>query len=235
MNILLVNGSPRAERSGTLRIAESFVGGISRVCECKVDTVALYKKNILPCTGCFSCWSRTPGECVIKDDMEDIRQSVLRSDVIIESFPLYFFGMPSVMKQFTDRMLPFTKAYGYEVSPVSAKSFHEFRYESLLKKRLVVISSCGYTETDKMYGSLISQLDLICGEGNYTHIFCPQGELLHVNELKRKLDEYFARVGVAGEMFAREGFLDNETINSLKTPLLTPKAFEMLARSHWVK
>ena len=47
MNILLVNGSPRAERSGTLRIAEAFIEGIGRVCECQVDTVALYKKNII--------------------------------------------------------------------------------------------------------------------------------------------------------------------------------------------
>lgn len=236
MKITVINGSPRANRSGTLNITRAFISGICDVVpDCVTEEFNLSEMDIKPCRGCFCCWSKTPGECIIHDDMKKIMTSVLSSDIVIESFPLYFFGMPSMLKQFTDRMLPCTLSYGYEVSPVSAKSFHEFRYKELCEKKLVLITSCGYTETDKMYGALLAQFDLICGEGNYTCVMCPQGELLHVEQMRRQLDRYFTLVREAGNDFARNGELDEETLNNLKKPLLSSKAFEMLARSHWIK
>lgn len=236
MKITVINGSPRADRSGTLNITKAFLTGIRDVVpDCTAEEFNLSKMNIKPCRGCFCCWSKTPGECVIHDDVRTVMTAVLSSDIVIESFPLYFFGMPSILKQLTDRMLPLTLAYGYEISPVSAKSFHEFRYKELCEKKLVLITSCGYTQTDKMYGALLSQFDLICGEGNYTCIMCPQGELLHVEQMKPRLDRYFGIVREAGMAFARDGRLDVELLEKLKAPLLSPKGFEMLARSHWVK
>lgn len=35
----------------------------------------------------------------------------MECDIFIESYPLYFFGMPGTMKLFTDRMMPFMCTY----------------------------------------------------------------------------------------------------------------------------
>ena len=109
MKLLILNGSPKSGRSNTMNITRAFIDGFPK--DTEVEQIDLYKKEIRPCLGCFSCWSKTPGECVIKDDMQKIYEKIKASDIIIESFPLYFFGMPSVMKCLTDRCLPFMLLY----------------------------------------------------------------------------------------------------------------------------
>ena len=175
MKVLVLNGSPKAERSNTLNITKAFLKGFPA--DTEVEQVNLYKKDIKPCLGCFSCWSRTPGQCVIKDDMQDIYEKIKAADIVIESFPLYFFGMPSQMKATTDRCLPFMLPYMGNLVEDKNASFHELRDESMHEKRLVVITTCGYVDEKPMYPALLKQLDLIAGEGHYTAILCPEGEL----------------------------------------------------------
>jgi multimeric flavodoxin WrbA len=33
------------------------------------EIVNLREKKVKNCIGCFTCWSKTPGECIHKDDM----------------------------------------------------------------------------------------------------------------------------------------------------------------------
>ena len=77
MKVLVLNGSPKAERSNTLNITKAFLKGFPA--DTEVEQINLYKKDIKPCLGCFSCWSRTPGQCVIKDDMQDIYEKRTRT------------------------------------------------------------------------------------------------------------------------------------------------------------
>ncbi|MEE0962901.1 MAG: flavodoxin family protein [Ruminococcus bromii] len=88
MKLLILNGSPKSGRSNTMNITRAFIDGFPKGTE--VEQIDLYKKEIKPCLGCFSCWSKTPGECIIKDDMQEIYEKIKASDIIIESFPLYF-------------------------------------------------------------------------------------------------------------------------------------------------
>ena len=50
-------------------------------------------KHIEYCTGCFSCM-RNGGTCVHEDDMREILEESLASDLLIWSFPLYCYGIP---------------------------------------------------------------------------------------------------------------------------------------------
>ena len=86
MKVLVLNGSPKGEKSNTLNITKAFLDGFSA--DTEVEYITVKKETIKPCMGCFSCWSRTPGECVIKDDMQKIYEKINSADIIIESFPL---------------------------------------------------------------------------------------------------------------------------------------------------
>ena len=141
MKVLVLNGSPKGEKSNTLNITKAFLDGFSA--DTEIEYITVKKETIKPCMGCFSCWSRTPGECVIKD----------------------FFGMPSQMKALTDRCLPYMLPYSGNVAEDKEASFHELRDETMHEKRLLVITTCGYVSAEPMYPSLIKQLDLICGHG----------------------------------------------------------------------
>ncbi|MCM1055265.1 MAG: flavodoxin family protein [Bacteroides sp.] len=230
MKILLINGSPRVEKSNTLNISRAFISGFS---DCETEEIALSKLSVAPCKGCFSCWGRTAGSCVIKDDMDMLRLKILLSDIIVESFPLYFFGMPSQMKAMTDRCLPMMLPYGGGVGANGGKPlFHELRDEEMEKKRLVVISSCGYAETEVMYPALIKQLDLICGEGRYTSIFCAQGELFFSGTAERQRKAYLELIRQAGREFCENGDISGELMKKINKPLLSQKGFETVTRNH---
>ena len=109
MKVLILNGSPKLERSNTLNITNAFVSGFPEGTEIK--RIDIYAKDIKPCRGCFACWASPDGTCAIKDDMAEILSAVKEADVIIESFPLYFYGMPSQLKAVTDRCLSLAEPY----------------------------------------------------------------------------------------------------------------------------
>ena len=72
MKILVINGSPRGEKSVTLKITRAFLEGMGESAEI-IDTMRV---NVKPCLGCFSCWWKTPGKCAQQDDMADILQDL---------------------------------------------------------------------------------------------------------------------------------------------------------------
>ena len=64
--------------------------GFAQTQSADTEIVDIYKLNIRECLGCFACWSKTPGKCAITDDMTDVLQKILRADVMVWSFPLYY-------------------------------------------------------------------------------------------------------------------------------------------------
>lgn len=234
MKLLLINASPRGEKSNTLNISRAFINGFPDYWE--KEEISLKDLEINHCLGCFSCWGKTAGQCVIRDDMDMLRLKFSLADVIVESFPLYFFGMPSKLKAMTDRCLPLMKAYGGSLDLTGSNLFHKLRDESMEKKKLVVISSCGYADAENMYPSLVKQYDLICGEGKYTKIFCPQGELFFSGMAQRQRTAYLKTVTEAGAEFFENGAVTEATYEKLKKPLLSPQGFETVTKGHkeWI-
>ena len=102
--------------------------------------------------------------------MAEIIAAIKESDVIIESFPLYFYGMPSQLKAVTDRCLALAEPYMGTRSD-DGQTFNKMRDPSIFEKKFVIISSCGYVELEPVYPALLAQYDLICGgRDRYTAI-----------------------------------------------------------------
>ena len=76
MNILLINGSPKGKGSNTYKLATAFINGLKSDCEkqCAIEEVHVNKLDLQPCLGCFACWNKTPGKCVINDDMKSVNE-----------------------------------------------------------------------------------------------------------------------------------------------------------------
>ena len=105
--ILVLNGSPRKERSGTLVLTKHFVEGIESTGAFETEFINIADLNITPCKGCFHCWKTyAKGECAIKnDDVPAIRAKIDEADFVVVSMPLYYFGMPGQVKILLDRLL----------------------------------------------------------------------------------------------------------------------------------
>ena len=235
MKILLLNGSLRGERSSSLKVAHAFIKGIKEALpDAEVTEVALKDKRIEHCMGCFCCWKNDRGKCVIHDDMDELRDLVMENDVIIESFPLYFFGQPSKMKAFVDRMISYVSEYrGVGGNEESGSFLHKMRYPELMQKKLVLVSACGYEKTEGCYGPIKQQYDIICGEGNYTLITAAQGGMLAEETLQAKVEKYLVRYTEAGKEFALNGKVSDETLEKLAVPMLGHNTFERIINLNW--
>lgn len=55
MKILVLNGSPKRERSDTMHITRAFLYGMNEAAPQEVHTIHVIDKHIESCTGCFSC------------------------------------------------------------------------------------------------------------------------------------------------------------------------------------
>ena len=204
MNILLINGSPKGRASNSLRLAEAFLEGyISVVPEAKIEQIDLKGKRVEPCRGCFCCWCKTPGRCIIDDDMPALLEKRIRADLVVWSFPLYFFNVPGPLKNFIDRQLPMALPFMAENTDGTGSGSHPMRYD-MEGQRHVLISTCGFYSAEKNYDSVCSMFDHFCGKGKYETIFCGQGELFRVKELSQRTDEYLSLCRKAGQEFAAD-------------------------------
>jgi len=91
-----------------------------------VSIFHLDKMNLHYCTGCWSCWWKTPGRCAIKDDAEDIFKSVIQSDFVVFASPLMAGFTSSALKKITDRLIVLVHPY---IELNNGECHHRKRYD----------------------------------------------------------------------------------------------------------
>ena len=228
VKILVINGSPRGETSNTYKVTTAFLEGLRKGCDCDITVFHVYQStNLHACKGCFNCWTKHPGKCIFSDDMP--LQQYLEADIVVWSFPLYYFSMPSQAKLVMDRLLP-------TIQPTirineAKQCYHPSRYD-ISEKRILLISTCGFYQTTGNYDALLSQFERVY-EDMFTPILCPQGELLGMSELGERTEEYLAYVSQAGAEYLREDGFSAETRSLLAEPLFSSEAFLEMANAHW--
>lgn len=237
MKILLINGSPKGKRSNSLKLAYSFIEGFKNGCtddeeSISIDELHVASMNIAACKGCFACWQKTPGICCIKDDMQKVIEKLIDADLILWSFPLYYFNVPGILKNLIDRQLPMSLPFMSSKQNGYGSGSHDSRYD-MGGKRHVLISTCGFYSAVGNYDSVLRMFDHFLGKGNYTTIFCGQGELFRVKELSARTDEYLSTVKCAGSEYAMTGTISEETDAILHTLLYSRDVFEKMADASW--
>lgn len=238
MNILVINGSPKGERSNSYQLTKAFLEGIKQGIneknkeeEVLVEEMLVNRLNIKPCLGCFSCWNKTPGKCCIRDDMEKVIEKLLWADITIWSFPLYYYTVPGGLKNLIDRQLPMELPFMVEREDGIGNGSHPSRYD-MSGKKTVVISTCGFYTAEGNYNGVVSLFDHMCGKDEYTAIFCGQGELFRVPELSKRTGEYLTYVKQAGAEYVKGG-IAIETKKELNRLLYPKEVFERMADASW--
>lgn len=231
MNILVINGSPRKTNSNSFKLTKAFIDGMSKMALAKdnispsIEVLEASTLKINPCLGCFSCWNMTPGQCVIKDKMSLVIEKLLWADIIIWSFPLYYYNVPGGLKNLIDRQLPMVMPTMLEDT---VSGGHPGRYD-MSNKKTVLISTCGFYTSKGNYDSVTSMFDRMQGEGTYTTLFCGEGELFSIEAFSTQTDNYLKSVSKAGEEFYIDGEISSDTRKLLEVPLLPRETFEALS------
>ena len=219
MKILVLNGSPK-KKSDTFRLTEAFLRGMNRRAEHETHIVRVIDTKISPCRGCFSCWRRGDGHCVIDDDQNAILDVYRDADVIIWSFPLYCYGMPSHLKAVLDRTIPLVQQKMVRLPDGTV------RHESLVdfsRIHTLVISGCGFPHWEGNFDGL-RQMCRTCF-GSPTMICVPETPLLNVAAANAVADPLLARFERAGEEYAASLALSPDTIAALEAPMIPAEEY----------
>lgn len=63
------------------------------------------------CIGCFGCWIKTPGTCVIKDKYQNLGENFSKSDEIIILSKCLYGGLSFFVKSVIDRSISYNHPY----------------------------------------------------------------------------------------------------------------------------
>lgn len=231
--VLVINGSPRMENSNSYRMTKAFLKGWQEVCsDLEIEVLTPQKMNIHPCLGCYTCWKKTPGRCVQKDDMTEAMDKWQHADIILWSFPLYFYSLPTQLKMFMDRLMPSKRPVMQERYDGRGYGTHTTRVDQSQQKN-ILISTCGFFTSKGNFDAVEAQFDLILGRGNYTSLFCGQGEMMPVPMHQERVEEYLTYVTQAGRDYGTYGIILPETRKKLDEYILPKEDFVALGNSYY--
>lgn len=169
MNILVLNGSPRLN-GNTKQMINAFCEGTVSSGN-RVDVVDVCHKNINGCTACEYCHTKGNGECIQKDDMQDVYKLLKNAEMLVIASPIYYHGISGQLKCAIDRFY----SAAYPMKPPH------------LKKVAMILSS---GDADMYDGALFSFkgdfLDYLGLEnmGVFTAYGAENNSILKYNELK---------------------------------------------------
>jgi len=103
MKVIAFSGSPRKNGNTDLLLQEAVKGVESSGLSVKI--FRLNCMNIKPCQNCGGC--DETGECIFKDDMEEIYREIRTADRIILASPIFFFSLSAQSKIMIDRCQSF--------------------------------------------------------------------------------------------------------------------------------
>lgn len=125
MKTIILNGNPINGWPGFNQYLERLTETLKHSSrEARVFNLAEMKLHY--CTGCWTCWWKTPGQCVFRDDMDRILLEIAGADRLIFASPMVMGFVHSSLKQVMDRMIPLLLPYA---GLYQGESHHYLRYE----------------------------------------------------------------------------------------------------------
>jgi len=112
----------------------------------EVEPIELRNMQIAACLGCFGCWVKTPGTCVINDDGRETTRKAIQSDLMVWLTPVTFGGYSSDLKKALDRIIPILLPY---FESYHGQIHHKMRYKKYPKLLVIGVQEPGvdYAET----------------------------------------------------------------------------------------
>ena len=136
MKAVFFKGSPPAGGDLLCNRASAAVMAKMKALDWEAKAFALAGMDIKACRGCFSCWVKTPGRCIIEDDQESILRAMAVSDLVIWLTPITFGGYSPELKKALDRIIPIILPF---FNKVQGETRHPLRYP--LRRRLLAIGT----------------------------------------------------------------------------------------------
>jgi len=231
MRVLALNGSPTSERGATFGVLSLFLKGMENA-GAEVDLVHVSKLKVGPCRGCFTCWTKTPGECIQRDDMDDLLPKMDNADITVFATPVFVDGMTGQLKTVIDRSIPL------DSGKVVLKDDHcrHPRRSGKEGGKVVLVSVCGFQEIDN-FNPLVAHVKAICKNMGTEYV----GAILrpyawafsHADQIGIDVSEIIDAVGDAGRQIIENGKFNDTTIETIQRQVLSKEIVAQIISSQF--
>lgn len=232
MKALIVYGSPRHKKSASYHIGDNFVKGLRRA-GVHVDEIMLSKQKIHHCIGCWTCWTKTPGVCIFKDDMAENLPKMKQANLIVFATPLYVYNVTGLVKNFLDRQMPLLDPHLVEKGGVTGHP----RPGTVEDQKIFLISVAGFPEVSH-FDALISMFKKMYRGGKYVgEILIPGSEPMSMDDLQEEYQDLYKLIEQAGFEVGKDGEISKETRKAIKDKTTYTaeelKTFREMANQYW--
>jgi len=230
MKVLAINSSPRSNKdSYTVMMLNCLVEGM-RDAGADVEVVNLREKKIKYCIGCFTCWTKTPGHCVHKDDMSrELFPKWLDCDLAVYATPLYYHTINAAMSTFMERTLPAILPFFKQGE--DGKTYHPLRHKF---PPSVFLSVCGFPDMSEFDALKNFYKQTKHKESNTVAVICRSGaSLLSSPFLQKKAKEVLDATSQAGRELVKTMKIEPETMMRITQSLGDAKLFDQMGNIFW--
>lgn len=126
MRITILNGNPDQGSPDFDRYLDSLCEILESENNNSVEHIKLRNLQAGYCTGCWSCWVKTPGQCIFEDDSHRVCRVVINSDLVIFASPVIMGYLSAELKKYMDKLIPLIHPY---ITVDKGEAHHRHRYK----------------------------------------------------------------------------------------------------------
>lgn len=138
-----------------------------------IPFIDLSRLQIANCVGCFGCWTKTPGKCVIRDDAVRVYPQIAASDRILYVSKIKYGGYDTVMKTMLERSIPVQKAF---IRLLHGET-HHFQRNVRPKKAVIIGYGAVSDEEQNLFRLLVERNAKNMNFESYRIIFAVENEV----------------------------------------------------------
>ena len=151
--------------SGSEVMANKFIEGLESVSPVEVHKVNVMKERTDPGSGCGACvHSYEHFNCSLHDKTFDLLNEFINADIVIFSFPVYWYAMPGELKNFIDRMTAL-----YDTRDYTAKA--DIKNKFVNKKVVSLVNCAGEEDYCKQAEKIVNELIGYLSVKYYGHLY----------------------------------------------------------------
>lgn len=121
----------------------------------EIEETAVGTGSLAFCKGCFGCWIKTPGQCVITDGMAGINQAFMSSDITVYLSPVVFGQLSANIKNAVDRWLP--NVLPFFIVRSDGSTMHPARYGSNPKQIMIGYGDSLDEEDRQLFADIVKK------------------------------------------------------------------------------
>lgn len=137
------------------------------------ECIDLSKLHIANCVGCFGCWTKTPGKCVIRDDAVQVYPLIAQSDRVLYVSRVKYGSYDTTMKTMLERAIPVQQAF---IRLWNGETHHVQR--NVKPKQAVIIGYGDLSEEEKdIFRQLVARNANNMSFASWRVVFVPEQEV----------------------------------------------------------